>query len=239
MSIKIIIAIQARSTSTRLPGKVFELIDGKEILQHVLDSAEESCLYINKFSDKNRTTVKTCLVIPEGDPIGEKYKHKTLIFEGSENDVLSRFMVMVNKLNPDYIVRITSDCPLLPSYLISKHMNIAVKGRYDYVSNVDENLRTCVDGHDVEVISLRAMEWLDKNAIKKEYREHVTQFIRVGRLPQNFRVAHVIGHLYQPEIKLSVDTKEDLERVREEYSKVKKCIEIAIKKDGENSVYRI
>lgn len=239
MNTKIIIAIQARSTSTRLPNKVLELIDGKEILQHVLDAAEESCLYINKYSSKNKTTVKSCLVVPHNDPIVEKYKHKTLVFEGPENDVLSRYMEMFNKLSPDFIVRVTSDCPLLPSYLISKCINIATKGNYDYVSNVDENLRTCVDGHDVEVVSARALMWLDQNAKKKEDREHVTQYIRSSKIPPYFKIAHVIGHLYQPGIKLSVDTKEDLDRVREEYSKVKKCIEIAIEKDGENSVYRI
>jgi spore coat polysaccharide biosynthesis protein SpsF (cytidylyltransferase family) len=237
--IKVIIGIQARSTSKRFPGKVFEKIDGREILQHVLDSCEESSLYINKYSDKNRIKVSTVILVPENDEIVHKYRYKTVVFEGPEEDVLGRYYKMYQAMNPDYIVRVTSDCPLLPSYIISKHINIATKGNYDYVSNIDENLRTCVDGHDVEVMSRRALEWLNTAATWEAEREHVTPLLRSKSIPSNFKVGHVIGHLYQPNLKLSVDTPEDLERVRREYAEVKGCIEKAIAKSGGKSVYRI
>lgn len=236
---KVVIAIQARSTSTRFPRKIFEKIDNKEILQHVIEAAESSAAYINNFSVKTKVKASIAVLVPEGDEIVKRYGHRVPIFQGSEDDVLTRFVDMQEKVDADYIVRITADCPLLPAYLISKHINIAVNNNSDYVSNVDENCRTCLDGHDVEVISARALKWLDVNAITKADREHVTLAIRHYDLPDSFVVNHVIGHIYQPEIKLSVDTKEDLERIREEYFKIKKCLESAAKIHGEWSIHRI
>jgi len=236
---EIIIAIQARSTSTRFPRKIFELLDGKEILQHVIDAAESSALYINKFSNKNRIRVSVALVVPFNDEIIGRYGHKVPIFQGSEEDVLGRFLDMQKKANANYIVRITADCPLLPAYIISKHINIATNNNSDYASNVDENCRTCVDGHDVEIMSSRALEWLADNAKTKEEREHVTIALRKKRLPKDFRVYHVISHLYHSDIKLSVDTPEDLERIRNEYLRVKNCLDAAMKMHGDGSIHRI
>lgn len=204
----------------------------------MIDAAEESCLYINKYNEKSNIKCSVVVLVPTGDEIVTRYRHKAVIFEGSEDDVLSRYVWMAEEMNPDYVVRITSDCPLLPSYVISKCINAAAKNRLDYVSNVDENLRTMVDGFDVEVMSVRALEWLNTAATGQE-REHVTLRLRSGDIPRYFRVAHVIGHLYQPNIKLSVDTQEDLERVRKEYALVKSCINKAIEKHGERSVFRI
>lgn len=236
---EVIIAIQARSTSKRLPGKVFLQIDGKEILQHVIDAAEESAAYVNNYAFKNKVKVKVVLLVPEGDEIVKRYKNKVIIFEGDEDDVLHRYVNMSREFNPAYIVRVTADCPLLPSYIITKHINIATSARYDYVSNVDENCRTCIDGHDVEVLSQRALEWLDEHAVSSEEREHVTLAIRRRPTAYNFRIGHVIGHIYQPYMKLSIDTMEDFERIKEEYFKIKQCIEKAIEQHGEKSVYRI
>jgi len=237
--VKVLIGIQARSNSTRLPRKIFEKIDGKEILQHVLDAAEESALYINKYADKNKIKVTTAILTPEGDEAAEKYKYKAVIIEGPEKDVLARYKKASYSMTPDYIVLITADCPLLPSYLISKAINIATKGHYDYVSNIDENLRTCVDGHDVEVLSKRALDWANTAANLESEREHVTLILRSNKIPSIFKVGHIIGHLFQPNIKLSVDTPEDLERVKREYADIKNCIQKAIYKSGGKSVFRV
>lgn len=232
------IGIQARSTSTRLPGKVFEKIGDFEILEHMVITARECADYINKLSQKNNIFVEVALLVPKSDPIVEKYFNYVDIYEGDEHDVLSRYSEACLKWNADYIVRITSDCPLLPSALISKHINIAVKGSFDYTSNVDEMLRTSIDGWDVEVLSQKVLFWLDKMTVDPKEREHVTLHLRKSTLPSTYKVAHIINHLYQPHIKLSVDTKEDLERVRKEYDTIKRCIDIAIEKDGNRSVFR-
>lgn len=236
---KIIIAIQAKSTSERFPGKLFELIDGKEMLEHVIDSANNSAVYLNKYGSKNNIEVRVVLLIPVNDIIKDKYKNKVIIFEGSEKNVLKRYWNLAKETTCNYIVRLTSDCPLVPSFLISKHITVAVMGQYDYVSNVDENVRTAIDGHDVEVMSYKALMWAYDNTRDDIDREHVTLVLRSDKIPHSFKIAHIIGHIDQHDIKLSVDTREDLEHVILEYNKIKTSVSEAIKKNGPKSVHRI
>lgn len=235
---KVVIGIQARSTSKRMPGKIFKKIGGVELLQHAIDSAEQSIQYINRYSD--RTGIKALVVVlcPHEDELVERYKHKVMIFEGEEDDVLSRYFSMALKFKPDYIVRLTADCPLIPPYLITKHINIATQKNLDYVSNVDQEVGMALDGHDVEVMSMRALEWAHTHAMAPDLCEHVTLVLRKMPLPPNFKVGHVIGHVVHNGVKLSVDTEEDLERVERHYNLIQEAIGRAQKKHGVGSVHR-
>lgn len=205
----------------------------------MIDNAKESVNYINRYGVRGNVNAEVVLVVPYKDEIIERYKYKCVIFEGPEDDVLERFAMMADNMNPDFICRITADCPILPSFLVTKHCNVATHGDFDYVSNVDEHIRTCIDGHDVEVMSRAALDWAANNATSKYDREHVTPILRGPDCPKIFKIGHVIGHVYQPHYKLSIDTLNDLERVRAEYEAIKKCIELAVVKDGRSSVFRI
>jgi spore coat polysaccharide biosynthesis protein SpsF (cytidylyltransferase family) len=101
-----------------------------------------------------------------------------MLIAGDEQDVLSRFVKAQELTNADYIVRLTSDCPLILDFIISKHINVAVLNDLDYVSNVDEQVRLVFDGMDCEILSKNALKWLDVNAKTKEHREHVTLALR-------------------------------------------------------------
>lgn len=208
------ICVQARTNNTRLPGKCLADINGMPMLDRVLMAAEKSASYINNGDDKN-IKVATYLLVPDGDLLIEKYCHrlKTKLFTGSETDVLSRYMVAVNAINPDYVVRITSDCPLIPPFLITKHIVNAVNYNYDYVSNVHPDVRMAPDGWDCEVISKKLMRWADETATKPYDREHVTTIIR-SQPPAWAKRACVLSHGEFSTLKISVDTEEDLEYVR-------------------------
>lgn len=217
----VLIGIQARSTSERLPNKVFELIGNKPMLKHVVDSCCYSAAYLNKLSHKTMTSVGVALLIPENDPIGEHHLFRnTQIVRGSESDVLSRYYLALTRLKPDYIVRVTGDCPLIPPYLISKMVKLTLLNKYDYLSNVEPEARTAIDGFDCEVISSKALEWLNETATEKYDREHVTPLIRTSP-PSWASRAQVISNLNFSDVKLSVDTQEDLDRVRTQYEKVR------------------
>jgi spore coat polysaccharide biosynthesis protein SpsF len=237
MQKNILIAIQARSTSTRFPRKVFEEIDGKSMLDHVIDSCKRAADYLNRYAYKTGIAVHLCLVIPKGDPIGKAWRHKIQIIEGSESDVLSRYAAALEQLRPDWIVRVTSDCPLLPSYIISKHIKLAVVNNFDYVSNVDPRFRTALDGADCEVISARMLKWANENATSGPEREHVTPLCR-ERPPEWARVGAVVGFFDESDKKLSVDTKEDLEAARENFERVKKKAQDAERLYGRDNVHR-
>lgn len=233
---RIAIGIQARSTSTRLPNKIEEKLGDKTVLQHVVDAGVAASTYLNNWSSK-KVLVETALLIPGGDPIGQAMVNKLRIIQGSEVDVLSRYVVMLDELESQFVCRLTADCPLIPPFVISKMITLAVMNGYDYVSNVDEKCRTTVDGWDCEVVSRRALEYLDKSAVDADDREHVTTFLRRSP-PKWLRQGCVINFLDMSEKKLSIDTKEDLQRVREEYQKVDYAYQKAVHIFGKHQVHR-
>lgn len=238
MPTKVLIAIQARSGSTRLPRKAFELIGERRMLDHVIDSCRKAAHYLGTRPSPTKPEVDVALLVPEGDPIGKEFARGVEVVHGPEQDVLSRYYLALERLTPDYIVRITGDCPLIPDFLIAKHITTAIKGRYDYVSNVDEETRTAIDGHDCEVLSARMLGWLHGAAETASDREHVTLLAR--REPPDWaRRGAVLNYHDQSHLKLSVDTAEDLARVREEYERRDVKLYRAERKFGRQSVHRL
>lgn len=234
---KVCIGIQARSTSTRLPGKVLELIDGRSVLDHVIDVCSKAAGYINQSPQRNQALVKISLLVPHQDPVAELYRNRINVMEGDMDDVLSRYQNMATKYEADYVVRITADCPRIPEFVISKHIIVALKNHYDYFSNVHEGLRTAPDGWDCEVISRKAMEWLSDNAKDKADREHVTPLLR--RSPPSWMSRGLnVGHNDFHKTKLSVDTAEDLAAVTEDQESVAKIVKEALVIYGKGGIHR-
>jgi len=231
---EVLIGIQARSTSTRLPGKALEYVDRLTVTESVLDAGKSAVAYLNRKTTRSDIHAYVVLLIPYGDPLRGAMSGN-LVLEGPEDDVLSRYIRAYKEFNPNYIVRLTGDCPLIAPSIISKHINIAVMDEKDYVSNVWEDMRTYVDGLDVEVISARALLWLDEQATEKTDREHVTTYLRKNP-PSWLKVGTVLAHIDLGDIKLSVDTPEELETVRKNRVGLNKKIDLARKRG--HSVYR-
>ena len=214
---KVAIGIQARSTSHRFPNKVMQLIGNKPMIQHVIDAAQKAAELLWPLSDKPEfDAIWVFLLIPQGDPLKEYAKQFVGVIEGDEDDVLSRYVKMVDQCNPDYVVRLTGDCPLVEPEMIAHLVSVAVEEDIDYFTNCHPDRRAFPDGYDVEVISSRLMSWLDETAEKPEDREHVTSLARRQRPPWA-RIAVMMPEEDFEDIKLSVDTPEDLERVRKVY----------------------
>lgn len=211
--INVVIGIQARSGSKRLPGKSLELIDDVTMTEHVLNAAAEAVNHINRTKIVDNISASYCLLIPQGDPIREKLAGACPIYEGPEDDVLGRYKIMADFLMPDYIVRLTGDCPLIIPPIITKHVAAAVKLNLDYCSNAFEDLRTFVDGYDCEIISAKAFDYLVDRAKDPKDREHVTTYLRRVK-PRWARFGAILGHIDLSEVKLSVDTLDDLNAVR-------------------------
>lgn len=236
--IQVSIGIQARSTSKRFPGKVFEMIGPKMLLQHVIDACKSSAAYLNNFTHRTRIRVDVFLLVPKDDEeIKRAFRGKLPIIDGSEDDVLERYKKMLEMSNADFVVRITGDCPLIKPSIITKHINAAVQNKYAYCANVDEECRTSLDGYDCEVISSELLSWLHEFANGVD-REHVTTLVRKSP-PEWARnsIGYIVDDRDQSNIKLSVDTKEDLENVRSEYEKRDDKYQIALKKVGKVNVH--
>lgn len=210
---KVLIGIQARSGSTRLPDKARVLIAGMTMLDRVIENCRIAAPHIQR---RTQSTVEIVVLTPKGDPIVEEFSDRVEVIEGPEHDVLSRYKVAVDKKCPDYIVRITADCPMIPSVNITNLTDLAVNKGYDYISNSDERFRTSIDGEDCEVISRRLFETVAEIAVKPYDREHVTPLIR--RSPPDWAIIGLsLNYFDLSDIKLSVDTQEDLDRVRKAF----------------------
>lgn len=235
----VLIGIQARSTSERLPNKAFALIGEKRMLDHCIDAAWKAAKYLNRHTDRSGIKCVIAVLTPEGDPIVKEFGRRCDMVEGSEADVLSRYVKAAKKYEADFITRITGDCPLIPPWLISKSIKTTVVNRYDYYSNVDEKVRTAPDGYDCEVMSYRLLDHLDKFADTAADREHVTTYIRRNR-PDWARMGFMSGNRdYSESRKISVDTAEDLEAVRREYDAVNDKNTEAYRIYGKQAVHKV
>ena len=166
---RIIAITQARSGSTRFPGKILNKINGKTLLEIHINRIKRSTL-INDIVIA--TTIK-----PEDDiikTIAESLNVK--FFKGSEHDVLDRFYKSIENFKPEFIVRLTSDCPLIDANLIDEIIEEALKKNLDYYSNILSP--SYPDGQDIEVIKFSALKKAWKESKLKSDREHVTPFIK-------------------------------------------------------------
>lgn len=220
---KVLIGIQARSKSSRLPNKIHMQIGGKPILQWVLDSCSHVVRYMREDCIKHEAVIEAALLVPEGDHCAPLYRNYVTVIEGSEEDVLSRYHQASIQMQSDYIVRITSDCLSIPTHIISKHIKTALIKQRDFTTNCQ--YRTFKEGFDVQIMSKRLLDWLFENAKDKEDREHVCTLID----PPKFfpfkdsegkpNITHVLNTYDESDIKTSIDTQEDFDRAKALFEK--------------------
>ena len=134
----------------------------------------------------------------------------TECFRGELDDVLDRFYQASVKYEPEHIVRLTGDCPLIDPDLIDKLIDFYLAGSYDYASNC--HVPTYPNGLDAEIMSFSALKtsWLE--ATLPSHREHVTLFIR--QQPDIFAVGSLEGKTDLSDHRWTVDEPEDFELVK-------------------------
>lgn len=230
----VLIGIQARSTSHRLPGKALTKLYNKPVLSWVINSCMDSANFVTKRT-RERIQTEVAILVPIGDEISRYYKTMNII-EGDEDDVLSRYVQAQKLTGADYLVRITGDCPFMSSFLISNHIFKAVDSGLDYLSNVDPEVRTELDGRDIEVISKEALAWLDTYAQTPFDREHVTTKIRKAK-PINLRRGHFLNRIDVSDLKTSVDTCQDLHNAEDRMTSFFKKKMAAEKDVGRENVF--
>ena len=169
MELKTVLITQARLGSTRLPGKILKKINDESLLEIHLKR-------LNKCNNVSKIIVATTDK-PEDKVIYDYAINRGFnSFRGSESDVLDRFYQAVRNEKPDWIVRVTSDCPLIDPFLVDKLIKFAHNNNRDYCSNT--LIENYPDGQDIEVFKFSALESAWKNANLPSEREHVTPYIR-------------------------------------------------------------
>jgi glutamate-1-semialdehyde 2,1-aminomutase len=203
---KITAIIQARMTSTRLPGKVLADLMGKPLLYVV-------CSRARKAHNLDLVAVATTNN-PADDGVQQLCEQLCIpCFRGDENDVLDRYYQASKQFDADVIVRLTADCPLLDPSLIDKVIDDYRSGDFDYVSNTLQP--TYPDGLDIEVFSRHALERAWREAKLKSEREHVTPYI--WKQPALFKTHNVSHGENLSGLRWTVDEPQDLDFVRRIY----------------------
>jgi spore coat polysaccharide biosynthesis protein SpsF len=194
--------VQARTGSTRLPGKVLREIDGRPMLGFMLDRLD--ALAVDEL-------VVATSDLERDDPIAEIAQAAgRAVVRGPEDDVLARYALAVERHPAEHVVRLTADCPLADPALVERVVAHHVDTGADYTANVFP--RTYPKGLDVEVVRAVALRDAAALAGAPAEREHVTPFFY--RRPQLFRLANVRHDVALGDERWTVDTEEDLDFVR-------------------------
>lgn len=210
---KFLTIIQARSGSTRFPGKYKHRIGSIKSLDLVL----LQCLPVSP----------VVFVVPEDDQIIKSAvqvlqdQYGCGIIEGPENNLVKRYDNAVQYFQPKWFARITGDCPLLSTITLLGMFHLARKENLDFLTNTPN----CVDGSDVQICSLKAWPWFVKHSETKSEKEHLFSCLntKLHEFDKIFKYAKLVDPFNNCKFfpKLSLDTEEDILNIRKHYQKLK------------------
>lgn len=192
--------IQARVGSTRLPGKILLKLEGKTVLEHVVERVALSKMI-------NQVVVAT--TIKDEDQEVKKIcdRSKVKCFRGAENDVLDRYYQAARLFNAGHIVRITADCPLIDPEIIDEVIQLHLKEKADYTANTIKEWYP--DGLDVEVFNFASLTKAWEKSNLASQREHVTPYLRNNR--DIFKIASLEAKQDLSGKRWTLDNQEDFE----------------------------
>lgn len=206
---KRVIIVQARMTSTRLPGKVLANVAGKPMLAQQLQRLKQ-CTAADEI-------VIATTAHQTDQPVIELARRESVSwFCGSEHDVLARFVGTAQQAQAEVVVRVTADCPLIDPQVAAQVINDLTEHatECDYASNVLE--RTYPRGLDVEAFFMDTLLRMDRLAQSQAAREHVTLLPRSER-PDLFLCRSVTDSQNNSDLRWTVDTASDLQLIQTLY----------------------
>jgi spore coat polysaccharide biosynthesis protein SpsF len=204
------IIIQARTGSSRLPGKVLSKIQSKSMIWHVINR-------VKKVKNVDQIILATSTNFTDKPLVKIAEKENILVFTGSTNDVLDRYYQASLEFNADPIIRITGDCPLIDPKLITKMLDFFQHEKYDFISNSINP--TYPDGLDVSIFSFNALKVSWKKANLQSEREHVVPYITKNK--KLFKIFSYENSENLSNYRWTVDEKNDLTFVRKIYHLMK------------------
>lgn len=205
----ILAVLQARMSSTRLPGKVMADLVGQPMILRQIERLSRACRL-------DRIAVATS-TDPSDDGLAAMLAlHDVPVHRGPLEDVLARYEGALDAFGPaDALVRLTADCPLADPEVIDATVALMVDRGLDYAANTPAH-RTYPKGLDVEVMRADALRRAAREARDPYEREHVTPYLY--RHPELFAQAFLSQAAEEGEVRWTVDRPDDLQFVREVYA---------------------
>ena len=199
----LVVVIQARMASTRLPGKVLLPLAGRPLLERMIDRVRAArtpfhLVVATTTSAQDESIRAVCKNIG------------VACFSGHPTDLLDRHVQIGRTLHADAVAKIPSDCPLVDPRVIDRVLGtfLDAPGLWDYVSNLHP--ASYPDGNDVEVMTMEALETAWREARRPFEREHTTPFL--WERPDRFRLHNVTwegGHDLSMTHRFTIDYPED------------------------------
>ncbi len=190
-------------SSSRLPGKVLMPIGGSTALESVVERLT-GCAELDEVAVATSERDDDDRVAAVAEAMGAK------VVRGSLEDVLARYELAASILEPDAVVRITADCPLVAPELVDRLVRLWRRSGADYVANSVEP-RTFPKGLDAEVVSRDALAVAASRAEDPYEREHVTPYIR--RRPDAFATRGLWMTPSAGDVRITLDTEDDYARL--------------------------
>ena len=199
---KIVATIEARMTSSRLPGKVLLPAAGMPMLSHLIRRLR-AVPSIDEIILATTTNTTDDLLVDFAGKIGIS------CFRGSEYDVMTRVIGAADSAHAELVVEITGDCPIIDPEIVEQTIQMFHANKAEYVSNA--HIRSFPDGMDTQVFLLKTLKRSAKMTKDKLDHEHVTLHIRNN--PDLFSHIHLVAppELYWPELGLTLDEQDDYE----------------------------
>ena len=202
MSDQVAVILQARTGSSRFPGKVLAELAGRPMLAFLVERLMR-CELVDQ-------CILATTELAEDDCLADLgYSLGLSVVRGSQLDVLSRFVLALEHTDAPILVRITGDCPFVDPGLLEDMIKEFCSQEIDYFSNCMQP--TYPDGLDIEIFTRRVLLLAHAECIDPAQREHVTPWIReVGRC----RVGHKRNHSDCSDMRWTVDEPEDLQVIQ-------------------------
>ena len=207
----IVIIVQARMSSSRLPGKIQLPLAGAPLLARMVERAKAAKL-------ANQVIVATSTESSDDGLVALGREFGFHVFRGALNDLLDRHYQAALACQADVVLKIPSDCPLIDPAIIDKVISFYLSNahQYDFVSNLHP--ATYPDGNDVEIMPFSVLKSAWENATRPLEREHTTPYIWENQ--QMFRVGNVTwecGLDYSMSHRWTIDYPADYEFINEVY----------------------
>lgn len=203
---RIVAIIEARMTSTRLPGKHMLLANGKPMMEHLIGR-------LKKVPSLDKIVIATTVNETDEPLVALAHRLDIVCFRGSEEDVMCRVIGAAESVNADIIVGITGDCVIIDPLLVEQTIQTFLNNRCAYVNNAA--VSGYPDGMNTQVYYLETLKESASMTDESLDHEHVTSHIL--RNPDLFPPVYLVAplDLHWPELQLTLDEQADYELLKE------------------------
>ncbi len=206
---RVIAVVQARMGSSRFPGKMTAKLGDQDLLTWVLTR-------VCAAKQLDQVLLATSIAKDDDQLADRASEFDVLVVRGSQDDVLDRFTQAAKVANADLLVRVCADNPFVAAEEIDRLIVAHESGGYDYSCNHQQRLdNRYADGFGAEVLSSKLLCDIAETTAVQSHREHVTSYIWDNSSKFKIQAVTAPTELAYPEIKLDVDTPEELQRLNE------------------------